>query len=178
MPVQNASCWQEHHGWEAAFLMKLCNTCLIFVLCFSFQSAIERNLEDANYYYYLGLTYWFMSEETKRDKTKSVTQFLKVIKHFCIFLNLWVLVTVDWDYWKFDYLVDHYPSIYQSLRSSGQMCRPPVSMSCADKTFDGYRIPMSIHLCTFQLAIYLQSGCRKKQAVMEETGKKNVDKKA
>ncbi|XP_040198266.1 tetratricopeptide repeat protein 37 isoform X2 [Rana temporaria] len=46
----------------------------------SFQSAIERNLEDANYYYYLGLTYWFMSEETKRDKTKSVTQFLKAAK--------------------------------------------------------------------------------------------------
>nr|DBA23398.1 TPA: hypothetical protein GDO54_014314 [Pyxicephalus adspersus] len=43
----------------------------------SFQKAIERNLEVANYYYYLGLTYWFMSEETRRDKTKAVTQFLK-----------------------------------------------------------------------------------------------------
>ncbi|XP_068103803.1 superkiller complex protein 3 [Hyperolius riggenbachi] len=46
----------------------------------SFQSAIERNLEDANYFYYLGLTYWYMSEETKRDKTKAVTQFLKAAK--------------------------------------------------------------------------------------------------
>ncbi|KAM5192461.1 superkiller complex protein 3 [Mantella aurantiaca] len=46
----------------------------------SFLRAIERNLEVANYYYYLGLTYWFMSEETKRDKTKAVTQFLKAAK--------------------------------------------------------------------------------------------------
>ncbi|XP_018416037.1 PREDICTED: tetratricopeptide repeat protein 37 [Nanorana parkeri] len=46
----------------------------------SFLSAIERNLEVGNYYYYLGLTHWFMSEETKRDKTKAVTQFLKAAK--------------------------------------------------------------------------------------------------
>ncbi|XP_075037195.1 superkiller complex protein 3 [Mixophyes fleayi] len=46
----------------------------------SFQNAIERNPEIANYYFYLGLTYWFMSEETKRDKAKAVTQFLKAAK--------------------------------------------------------------------------------------------------
>ncbi|KAM9328956.1 superkiller complex protein 3 [Gastrophryne carolinensis] len=46
----------------------------------SFQSAIERNLEVANYYHHLGLTYWFMSAETRRDKTKTVTQFLKAAK--------------------------------------------------------------------------------------------------
>lgn len=46
----------------------------------SFYNAIEKNPEVANYYYYLGLTYWFMNEETKRDKTKTVTQFLKAAK--------------------------------------------------------------------------------------------------
>ncbi|XP_073447000.1 superkiller complex protein 3 isoform X3 [Dendrobates tinctorius] len=46
----------------------------------SFHHAIEKIPEDANYYFCLGLTYWFMSEETKRDKTKAVTQFLKAAK--------------------------------------------------------------------------------------------------
>ncbi|XP_053330770.1 SKI3 subunit of superkiller complex protein isoform X2 [Spea bombifrons] len=46
----------------------------------SFQHAIERKPETAVYYYYLGLTYWYMSEETKRDKTKAITQFLKSAK--------------------------------------------------------------------------------------------------
>ncbi|XP_075693260.1 superkiller complex protein 3 isoform X2 [Rhinoderma darwinii] len=46
----------------------------------SFHKAIEKNPEVANYYFCLGLTYWFMNEETKRDKTKAVTQFLKAAK--------------------------------------------------------------------------------------------------
>ncbi|KAM4808860.1 superkiller complex protein 3 [Rhinophrynus dorsalis] len=46
----------------------------------SFQGAIERKPETAQYHYYLGLTYWFISEETKKDKTKAVTQFLKAAK--------------------------------------------------------------------------------------------------
>ncbi|XP_056393771.1 SKI3 subunit of superkiller complex protein [Hyla sarda] len=45
----------------------------------SFQKAIEKNPEVSNYHFYLGLT-WFMNEETKRDKTKAVTQFLKAAK--------------------------------------------------------------------------------------------------
>uniref|UniRef100_A0A8C5M4M7 SKI3 subunit of superkiller complex n=2 Tax=Leptobrachium leishanense TaxID=445787 RepID=A0A8C5M4M7_9ANUR len=45
-----------------------------------FQIAIERKPETACYHYFLGLTYWLMSEETKRDKTKAVTQFLKTAK--------------------------------------------------------------------------------------------------
>ncbi|XP_063309755.1 superkiller complex protein 3 [Pelobates fuscus] len=45
-----------------------------------FQNAIERKPDVGSYYYYLGLTYWFMSEETKRDKTKAITQFLKAAK--------------------------------------------------------------------------------------------------
>ncbi|KAE8635771.1 hypothetical protein XENTR_v10002730 [Xenopus tropicalis] len=46
----------------------------------SLQYALERNPENAVYQYYLGLTYWFMSKETRRDKTKAVTQFLKAAK--------------------------------------------------------------------------------------------------
>ncbi|XP_069819036.1 superkiller complex protein 3 [Dendropsophus ebraccatus] len=46
----------------------------------SFHKAIEKNPEAANYHFYLGLTYWFMNEETRRDKTKAVTQFLKAAK--------------------------------------------------------------------------------------------------
>ncbi|MEE6508118.1 hypothetical protein FKM82_019100 [Ascaphus truei] len=46
----------------------------------SFQSAIENKPDTAQYYYYLGLTYWFMSEETRRAKTKAITQFLKAAK--------------------------------------------------------------------------------------------------
>ncbi|XP_073534422.1 superkiller complex protein 3 [Phyllobates terribilis] len=46
----------------------------------SFHHAIEKNPEVANYYFCLGLIYWFMSEETRRDKTKAVTQFLKAAK--------------------------------------------------------------------------------------------------
>ncbi|XP_065717322.1 superkiller complex protein 3 isoform X2 [Patagioenas fasciata] len=46
----------------------------------SFLNAIERKAETAEYHQYLGLTYWFMSEETKRDKGKALTQFLKAAK--------------------------------------------------------------------------------------------------
>ncbi|XP_032848977.1 tetratricopeptide repeat protein 37 [Tyto alba] len=46
----------------------------------SFLNAIERNAETAEYHQYLGLTYWFMSDETKKDKGKTVTQFLKAAK--------------------------------------------------------------------------------------------------
>nr|XP_013795713.1 PREDICTED: tetratricopeptide repeat protein 37-like [Apteryx mantelli mantelli] len=43
----------------------------------SFQNAIERRAETAEYHQYLGLTYWFMSDETKKDKGKTLTHFLK-----------------------------------------------------------------------------------------------------
>ncbi|XP_048786478.1 tetratricopeptide repeat protein 37 [Lagopus muta] len=46
----------------------------------SFQNAIERRAEIAEYHQYLGLTYWFMSDETKKDKGKALTHFLKAAK--------------------------------------------------------------------------------------------------
>ncbi|KAM6392204.1 superkiller complex protein 3 isoform 2-T3 [Rhynochetos jubatus] len=46
----------------------------------SFLNAIERKAETAVYHQYLGLTYWFMSDETKKDKGKALTQFLKAAK--------------------------------------------------------------------------------------------------
>ncbi|KAM6289370.1 superkiller complex protein 3 [Aegotheles albertisi] len=46
----------------------------------SFLNAIERKAETAEYHQYLGLTYWFMSDETKNDKNKALTQFLKAAK--------------------------------------------------------------------------------------------------
>ncbi|XP_068279218.1 superkiller complex protein 3 isoform X1 [Nyctibius grandis] len=46
----------------------------------SFLNAIERKAETAEYHQYLGLTYWFMSDETKKDKGKALTQFLKAAK--------------------------------------------------------------------------------------------------
>nr|XP_056704629.1 SKI3 subunit of superkiller complex protein [Euleptes europaea] len=46
----------------------------------SFQRAIEKEAEVADFHLSLGLTYWFMSEETRREKTKALTQFLKAAK--------------------------------------------------------------------------------------------------
>ncbi|KAF1477345.1 Tetratricopeptide repeat protein 37, partial [Pygoscelis antarcticus] len=46
----------------------------------SFLNAIERKAETAEYHQYLGLTYWFMNDETKKDKGKALTQFLKAAK--------------------------------------------------------------------------------------------------
>ncbi|NXY84906.1 TTC37 protein, partial [Alcedo cyanopectus] len=46
----------------------------------SFLNAIERKAETAEYHQYLGLTYWFMSNETRKDKGKALTQFLKAAK--------------------------------------------------------------------------------------------------
>ncbi|NXB77730.1 TTC37 protein, partial [Donacobius atricapilla] len=46
----------------------------------SFLNAIERKAGTAEYHQYLGLTYWFMSDETKKDKGKALTQFLKAAK--------------------------------------------------------------------------------------------------
>ncbi|NXI52581.1 TTC37 protein, partial [Chloroceryle aenea] len=46
----------------------------------SFLNAIERKAETAEYHQYLGLTYWFMSDETRKDKGKALTQFLKAAK--------------------------------------------------------------------------------------------------
>uniref|UniRef100_A0A673SPI0 Tetratricopeptide repeat domain 37 n=1 Tax=Suricata suricatta TaxID=37032 RepID=A0A673SPI0_SURSU len=42
-----------------------------------FQRALEKDAEVAEYHYQLGLTYWFMDEETRKDKTKALTHFLK-----------------------------------------------------------------------------------------------------
>ncbi|NXD86715.1 TTC37 protein, partial [Halcyon senegalensis] len=46
----------------------------------SFLNAIERMAETAEYHQYLGLTYWFMSDETRKDKGKALTQFLTAAK--------------------------------------------------------------------------------------------------
>uniref|UniRef100_A0AC11BD10 SKI3 subunit of superkiller complex n=1 Tax=Ovis aries TaxID=9940 RepID=A0AC11BD10_SHEEP len=45
-----------------------------------FQQALEKDAEVAEYHYQLGLTYWSMGEETRRDKTKAFTHFLKAAK--------------------------------------------------------------------------------------------------
>lgn len=61
-------------------VLQILRVCLIWALflLFSFLNAIERKAETAEYHQYLGLTYWFMSDETKKDKGKALTQFLKV----------------------------------------------------------------------------------------------------
>ncbi|XP_016071658.1 PREDICTED: tetratricopeptide repeat protein 37 isoform X2 [Miniopterus natalensis] len=45
-----------------------------------FQRALEKDPEVAEYHYQLGLTYWFMGEETRKDKTKALTHFLKAAR--------------------------------------------------------------------------------------------------
>ncbi|XP_010830247.1 PREDICTED: tetratricopeptide repeat protein 37 isoform X3 [Bison bison bison] len=45
-----------------------------------FQQALEKDPEVAEYHYQLGLTYWSMGEETRKDKTKALTHFLKAAK--------------------------------------------------------------------------------------------------
>lgn len=45
-----------------------------------FQRAIEKDAEVAEYHYQLGLTYWFMGEETRKDKAKALTHFLKAAR--------------------------------------------------------------------------------------------------
>ncbi|XP_065731102.1 superkiller complex protein 3 [Phocoena phocoena] len=45
-----------------------------------FQLALEKDAEVAEYHYQLGLTYWSMGEETRKDKTKALTHFLKAAK--------------------------------------------------------------------------------------------------
>ncbi|KAB0404053.1 hypothetical protein E2I00_010828 [Balaenoptera physalus] len=42
--------------------------------------ALEKDAEVAEYHYQLGLTYWSMGEETRKDKTKALTHFLKAAK--------------------------------------------------------------------------------------------------
>uniref|UniRef100_A0ABM5FT79 Superkiller complex protein 3 n=1 Tax=Pogona vitticeps TaxID=103695 RepID=A0ABM5FT79_9SAUR len=46
----------------------------------SFHEAIAKEAEVADFHFCLGLTYWFMSEETRRDKSKALMQFLKAAK--------------------------------------------------------------------------------------------------
>ncbi|XP_049625130.1 SKI3 subunit of superkiller complex protein [Suncus etruscus] len=45
-----------------------------------FQRALEKDAEVAEYHYQLGLTYWSMGEETRKDKSKALTHFLKAAK--------------------------------------------------------------------------------------------------
>uniref|UniRef100_A0A3Q1LTF4 Superkiller complex protein 3 n=1 Tax=Bos taurus TaxID=9913 RepID=A0A3Q1LTF4_BOVIN len=45
-----------------------------------FQQALEKDPEVAEYHYQLGLTYWSMGEEARKDKTKALTHFLKAAK--------------------------------------------------------------------------------------------------
>ncbi|KAF3821835.1 hypothetical protein GH733_009877 [Mirounga leonina] len=49
-------------------------------ICTLDQRALEKNAEVAEYHYQLGLTYWFMDEETRKDKTKALTHFLKAAR--------------------------------------------------------------------------------------------------
>ncbi|XP_063101434.1 superkiller complex protein 3 isoform X2 [Cavia porcellus] len=44
------------------------------------QIAIEKDAEVAEYHYQLGLTYWLMGEETRKDKGKALTHFLKAAR--------------------------------------------------------------------------------------------------
>uniref|UniRef100_A0A8C0K2B1 SKI3 subunit of superkiller complex n=1 Tax=Canis lupus dingo TaxID=286419 RepID=A0A8C0K2B1_CANLU len=44
------------------------------------QPSLEKDPEVAEYHYQLGLTYWFMDEETRKDKTKALTHFLKAAR--------------------------------------------------------------------------------------------------
>lgn len=46
----------------------------------SFQRALEKDAEVAEYHYQLGLTYWFMGEETRKDRAKALTHFLKAAR--------------------------------------------------------------------------------------------------
>ncbi|XP_051875382.1 tetratricopeptide repeat protein 37 [Pristis pectinata] len=46
----------------------------------SFRKALKIKADSGEYYYYLGLTYWFMGEETRKDKTKTATHLLKAAK--------------------------------------------------------------------------------------------------
>lgn len=71
-------------------VLQLLRICLIqpLFLLFSFLNAIERQAETAEYHQYLGLTYWFMSNETKKDKGKALTQFLKVKAALTIHVEL------------------------------------------------------------------------------------------
>lgn len=48
-----------------------------------FQRALERDGDVAEYHYQLGLTYWFMGEETRKDRAKALTHFLKVNQCYC-----------------------------------------------------------------------------------------------
>ncbi|KAK2495591.1 hypothetical protein MC885_006993 [Smutsia gigantea] len=45
-----------------------------------FQRALEKDAEVAEYHYQLGLTYWSMDEETRKDKTKALNHFLKAAR--------------------------------------------------------------------------------------------------
>ncbi|XP_040584994.1 tetratricopeptide repeat protein 37 isoform X3 [Mesocricetus auratus] len=45
-----------------------------------FQRALERDGDVAEYHYQLGLTYWFMGEETRKDRAKALTHFLKAAR--------------------------------------------------------------------------------------------------
>ncbi|XP_072439260.1 superkiller complex protein 3 isoform X1 [Chiloscyllium punctatum] len=46
----------------------------------SFQKALKLKAECGIYYYYLGLTYWFMGEVMRKDKSKTATHLLKAAK--------------------------------------------------------------------------------------------------
>ncbi|XP_067838960.1 superkiller complex protein 3 isoform X2 [Heptranchias perlo] len=46
----------------------------------SFRNAVKIKADCGEYYYYLGLTYWFMGEEMRKDKTKTATHLLKAAK--------------------------------------------------------------------------------------------------
>ncbi|KAL1783322.1 tetratricopeptide repeat protein 37 [Sigmodon hispidus] len=45
-----------------------------------FQRALEKDPKDADCHYHLGLTYWFMGEETRKDKAKALSHLLKAAR--------------------------------------------------------------------------------------------------
>lgn len=84
----------------------------MFIL-YSFLNAIERKAGTAEYHQYLGLTYWFMSDDTKKDKGKALTQFLKVKTALTVDVQLvfsfirsqiWKIRWLEWVTWIFSLL--------------------------------------------------------------------------
>lgn len=46
----------------------------------SFQRALEKDADVAEHHYQLGLTYWLMGEERRKDRTKALNHFLKAAR--------------------------------------------------------------------------------------------------
>ncbi|XP_067885819.1 superkiller complex protein 3 [Heterodontus francisci] len=107
----------------------------------SFQKAVKIKADCGEYYYYLGLTYWFMGEAMRKDKTKTATHLLKAAK----------LDTYNGR--TFCYLGHYYRDIVQDISRARGCYKKAFELNNSDEEAGAAAVDLSVELGDMETAL-------------------------